>query len=198
MQIGDDRLLDGLFPEQRFNSWSVGEIHVIDERIVSNGRRDQYEQNVHYDNLINYMSPLARRISARCRTSSLKRNWLREFERRRLATKQAMTILRQGSLALAERRGVEAAIHDGLCVMDKIACRDALTTESKQKLRPVLSRMHRQFSKLRGGNERAKALLKMPQHRRRIYEQVFGLIYKCSPSAGAAKTLVDRILHRLN
>lgn len=197
MQVGDDRLLEGLFPEQRFNSWSVGEIHVIDERIVSNGRRDQYEQNVHYDNLINYISPLARRISARCRTSSLKRNWLREFERRRVATKQGMTILRQGSLALAERREMEAGVDDGLRTMQKIACREALSTETKRKLRSVLSGTQRQFEKLRGTNDRAKPLSKMPRHRRRIYEQVFGLIYKYSPNTGAAKTLVDRILRRL-
>ena len=197
MQIGDDRLLDGLFPEQRFNSWSVGEIHVIDERIVSNGRRDQYEQNVHYDNLVNYLTPVARRISARCRTSSLKRNWLREVERRKLITKQAMAILKQGSLPLAERRDVEAKIDDGLHSMDKIARRDALTTESRQKLRPVLSRMQRQFEKLRGRNDQAKPLSKMPQDQSRVYEEVFGLIYKCSPNAGTAKTLIDRILRRL-
>lgn len=198
MQVGDDRLLEGLFPEQRFNSWSVGEIHVTDERILPNGRRDQYEENVHYHNLINYISPFARSIGNRCRKSSLKRNWLREFERRRLATKQTMTVLRQGSLALAERRKLEAEVDDGLRAMEKIGSRDALTTESKQKLRPVLSKMHRQFAKLRGTNDRAKPLSKMPRRQSRIYEHVFGLIYKCSPSTGAAKTLIDRLLRRLN
>lgn len=197
MQVGDDRLLEGLFPEQRFNSWSVGEIHVTDERIVPNGRRDQYEENVHYHNLINHISPFARGIGNRCRTSSLKRNWLREFERRRLAVKQTMTVLRQGSLAPAERRELEADVDDRLCAMEKIACRDVLATESKQKLRPVLSRMRRQFSKLRGRKDRAKPLSRMPRHKSRIYEHAFGLIYKCSPNTGAAKALIDRILRRL-
>jgi hypothetical protein len=108
-----------------------------------------------------------------------------------------MAILKQGSLPLSERRDVEAEVDGGLRAMDKIARRDALTTESKQKLRPVLSRMQRQFETLRGRNHHAKPLSKMPQDQSRVYEQVFGLIYKCSPSAGAAKTLVDRILRRL-
>lgn len=198
MQVGDDRLLEGLFPEQRFNSWSAGEIHVIDERIVSNGRRDQYEQNVHYDNLINYVSPLARSISTRCRTSSLKRNWLREFERRRLATKQKMAVLRQGTLALAERRELGAEVDDGLRAMEKIARCEALSTEFKQKLRPVLSGMRRQLTRLKETNHPAKALSSMTRQSRKVYEHVFGLMYKYSPSVGAAKTLIDRILRRLN
>ena len=34
IQVGDRALLEELFPEPRFNGWSVGEIHVIDRRIV--------------------------------------------------------------------------------------------------------------------------------------------------------------------
>jgi hypothetical protein len=40
IQVGDDRMFEELFPEARFNGWSVGELHVIDPRIIPNGRRD--------------------------------------------------------------------------------------------------------------------------------------------------------------
>ena len=62
IQIGTNGILEDLFIETRFNSWCVGEIHVIDSRIIPNGRRDHYEQNVHYTNLINQLSPIAREI----------------------------------------------------------------------------------------------------------------------------------------
>ena len=42
IQVGDHALLEDLFPEPRFNGWSVGEVHVIDRRIVPNGRRDHF------------------------------------------------------------------------------------------------------------------------------------------------------------
>jgi len=81
IQVGTSSILEDLFTEVRFNSWCVGEIHVVDSRIIPNGRRDHYEQNVHYTNLMNQLSPIARDISARCRQSSIRRNWLRQFER---------------------------------------------------------------------------------------------------------------------
>lgn len=40
MQIGGHSLLEELFPEPRFNAWAVGEVHVIDKRLIPNGRRD--------------------------------------------------------------------------------------------------------------------------------------------------------------
>ncbi|TIS13850.1 MAG: molecular chaperone Hsp90, partial [Mesorhizobium sp.] len=51
IQVGDHALLEDLFPEPRFNAWSVGEVHVIDRRIVPNGRRDHFEQNAHFNNM---------------------------------------------------------------------------------------------------------------------------------------------------
>src|SRR5207237_2794392 len=53
VQVGDHALLEELFPESRFNSWAVGEVHVFDPRVLPNGRRDHFEQNVHFDNILN-------------------------------------------------------------------------------------------------------------------------------------------------
>jgi hypothetical protein len=47
IQIGDNSLLQGLFPESRFNGWCVAETHVLDQRILPNGRRDHFEQNTY-------------------------------------------------------------------------------------------------------------------------------------------------------
>ena len=80
IQVGDHALLEDLFPEQRFNVWSVGEVHIVDRRIVPNGRRDHFEQNAHLHNLMNHFTPTARAIARRCRTSSVRRKWLRQFE----------------------------------------------------------------------------------------------------------------------
>jgi hypothetical protein len=70
LQVGDAYVLDGAFREPRFNRWSVGELHIVDRRIVPNGRRDNFEHNAHYANLLNHLGPLANNISKRCRLSS--------------------------------------------------------------------------------------------------------------------------------
>jgi molecular chaperone HtpG len=74
IQIGADNIFEALFPEPRFNSWSVGEIHVVSRHIVPNGRRDDLEQNVHQQNLLNHVTQYAKRIAKRCRAKSAERH----------------------------------------------------------------------------------------------------------------------------
>jgi hypothetical protein len=70
IQIGDSRLVDTIFPEPRFNAWAVGECHIISNKLIPNARRDDFEQNKPYDNLINQLTPHARAIAKRCRDCS--------------------------------------------------------------------------------------------------------------------------------
>jgi molecular chaperone HtpG len=81
IQVGDAAILDEIFPEARFNGWSVGEIHVLDPRIVVNARRDHFEQNLHYSNLTAQLAPVARSIAKRCRAASVSRNKAKRFVR---------------------------------------------------------------------------------------------------------------------
>jgi hypothetical protein len=74
IQIGEPNLLDDCFREPRFNGWSVGEFHVLDERIVPNGRRDNFELNHHAYNLLIQIGPIAAQIAKRSRTASVARN----------------------------------------------------------------------------------------------------------------------------
>ena len=34
IQVGDERVFDHLFEEERFNRWCVGEVHILDSRIM--------------------------------------------------------------------------------------------------------------------------------------------------------------------
>jgi molecular chaperone HtpG len=74
LQIGESTLFDDAFKESRFNGWSIGEVHVFDRRIVPNARRDNFEINHHYYNLLVQLGPVAARITQQCRSASLSRN----------------------------------------------------------------------------------------------------------------------------
>jgi molecular chaperone HtpG len=74
VQVGESDLFDNSFKESRFNGWTVGEVHILDRRIIPNGRRDNFEVNHHSNNLLVQIGPLALNISQRCRTSSVSRN----------------------------------------------------------------------------------------------------------------------------
>ena len=48
IMIGDKMSCSQLFKEERFNGWLVGEIHVMDENLIANARRDDFEKNEAY------------------------------------------------------------------------------------------------------------------------------------------------------
>jgi hypothetical protein len=74
LQVGEANLFDDSFKESRFNGWTVGEIHILDRRVVPNARRDNFELNHHFSNLLVQLGPVAASITQRCRTSSVSRN----------------------------------------------------------------------------------------------------------------------------
>ena len=74
IQIGGEAVFDDLFTEERFNRWCVGELHILDSRIIPNARRDYFEPGPHLRNLENQLRPALLKIAARCRAASKTRN----------------------------------------------------------------------------------------------------------------------------
>jgi molecular chaperone HtpG len=97
IQVGEPNLFDESFKEPRFNGWAVGEIHVLDRRIVPNARRDNFEINHHYSNLLVQLGPLASSISQRCRSASVARN----------ATQIIQNVIDEVSARLKQRRAFD-------------------------------------------------------------------------------------------
>ncbi len=46
--IGNKLSCSQFFKEERFNGWLIGEIHVLDEKLIVNARRDDFERNDAY------------------------------------------------------------------------------------------------------------------------------------------------------
>jgi molecular chaperone HtpG len=77
IQVGGAALLEHCFPEQRFNSWYVGEVHVLGKALVPNARRDDFEANAAYGNLQVQISQIGRGFAKRCRELSSQRNQIK-------------------------------------------------------------------------------------------------------------------------
>ena len=82
IQVGGDTVFDHLFREERFNRWCVGELHVIDPRILPNGHRTYFESGPHIRNLENHLAAIGNDVSSRCRRHSSIRH-----RRRQMASK---------------------------------------------------------------------------------------------------------------
>ena len=52
----------------------MGELHILDHRIVPNARRDYFEPGPHLRNLENHLLPILRGIGEKCRAASAARN----------------------------------------------------------------------------------------------------------------------------
>ena len=111
IQIGDEYTFDHLFVEARFNRWCVGEVHIIDTRIVPNLMRNYFEPSPHVRNMENHVATLARAISKRCRMASTMRN----RDKRQLASllhwEDALDLAESGYLA---RKDAEKLVHNTL------------------------------------------------------------------------------------
>jgi hypothetical protein len=197
VQVGEHALLEELFSEPRFNVWSVGEVHVVDRRIVPNGRRDHFEQNAHFHNLLNHLAPTAREISRRCRTSSIRRKWLREFETQRLAAAEAIKIIRQRSVGKAELARFAHSGERCLLQMEKIAAMNVFVPDGIAAAPATISKLRQKLNGLKGAVGDASPLAGVPKAQRKNYERFFELIYKCSTNQMAAKALIDRILQTI-
>lgn len=193
VQVGDNSLLEELFAEPRFNAWSVGEVHIVDKRVVPNGRRDQFEQSVHYDNILNQLTPVARDISRRCRTSSAERKLHRDFQLQKSVVREKMEIITQGGLTNSRRQKFVREIGRSIAIMEKIAMH---ASQSDRDLPAILGRLKAKLKKLSLRSEDNK-FDKLPRKKREMYEHLFSLIYDCSTNRAAAKSLVNRIMQKL-
>lgn len=112
MQIGADDIFSDLFLEARFNGWCVGEVHIIDSRIVPNARRDYFEPGHHLRNLENHIGAVAQEISARCRAASSHRNRLRNLGVKLSHVKSARILAASGYLLREDADALLAKIRE--------------------------------------------------------------------------------------
>ena len=197
IQIGGHILLEDLFPEPRFNSWSVGEVHVFDRRIVPNGCRDQFQQNIHFYNLINHLTPTARDIARRCRTNSVRRKHEREFELCEQTAAEMIDIINQGSSGRLRQEQLALAMEQTLLRMRRTAGHKVLT-DIAADLEKRINMLHHQLREaMNDGVVVSSLLMRLPEEKRKSYQQFFDLVYECSANRSSAKALIDRILLKL-
>ena len=198
VQIGEAGVLADIFPETRFDAWTVGEIHVLDPRIVPNGRRDDFERNVHLANLKNHLAPLGRDVANRCRTSSRDRKRLRDIELEQTTAREGIAVLAQGSLGATERERVALGVDLALLRAEKLVGPADLVEDEGAAARDQIAGLRAELGRLaRDDAPAASPLERLPPERRAFFEEMFALIYDNSLNRSAAKSLVDRIISKI-
>jgi hypothetical protein len=191
IQVGEGDLLNDLFQEPRFNSWAVGEIHVLDERILPNGRRDHFEQSVHFNDLVGHLGPVAMNVSRLCRLSSIQRNRSKQLELMHSAVENSLAILEQRSVTKERWRSLRESTVTKFEAFQKAVSREEQV--EKENWSRKLKKLEKRIESLGPVREHVRKHTLTVRERR-----FFDALYEVLPQASATKVLVDRILARMN
>ena len=197
IQVGHDRLFHQVFPEDRFCSWTIGEVHVLDARVVPNGRRDEFESNTHLDNIIVHLRPIGAEVARECRMSSQKRNRQKTFEHAADKVYEKLDVLKQGAVSARYIKAIKEEIGALLAEMRKVTEFDLFEEEERRKLRSQLRKIEKAVDACTTKTT-GDVFEKLPRRKQATYKEVFDLIYDCSVNQVAAKGLIDRMLDRLS
>ena len=198
IQVGDHNLFEDLFPEVRFNSWCVGEVHVLDRKLIPNGRRDHFEQSVHFENLQNQLAPVVREVARLCRHSSVSRKWIKTFDLHRLSALERARVVERGGVARSVAHLQANAAKTSLKAMHRVVEQKYLTEEIRRSMAAEASRVENRVLKMiKGAEGERNPLSHYKPAVRRAYEHVISMIYNHVKNRAAAGALVEKILSRL-
>ena len=193
IQIGSDDIFERLFHETRFNGWCVGEVHIVDSRIVPNGRRDYFEPSPHLRNLENHIGAIAHEISSRCRRASSHRNKLRTAKTAINQLKHARDLAASGYLHAEDAAELLGRQRDRLSQI-----RHTLQQIQGATSNPDLDELDLYESQLNAVELHAEpSLIGIPPDSVCTLLSAFGAIAKTVPP-DTALDMIETILHRLS
>ena len=193
IQVGSDDIFEHLFHETRFNGWCVGEVHIVDSRIVPNGRRDYFEFGPHLRNLENHIGAIVQKISTECRRASSQRNKLRSVRVTINQVKCARDLAASGYLHA----------DDAAALLERQRERLSQIRQILQQIQGANS--HSDLDELDLCESRLDAvelddeppLIGVPPHSARTLRSAFGALAEAMPPEGALN-MIKIILHRLS
>ena len=193
MQIGMDRIFEHLFQEPRFNGWCVGEIHILDRRIVPNGRRDYFEAGPHLRNLENHIGAIAQEISSRCRRASSQRNKLRNVDAGIHRLKAAYELARSGYLRPADADALIEGERERVPAIRQIL--EQVRGERPETALQTVAHYESELGALDTGS--VPAFNTVPSGSRAAVQSAFGTIVQSLPPDSALE-LIEAILKQMS
>lgn len=189
IQIGDETVFDHLFTESRFNRWCVAEVHVLDSRIVPNGRRDYFEPSIHVRNLENHLGVICRQLEKMCRAESKKRNQQRQFDVLLEKIKSTLDLAWSGYLTTdVARKLTRGKLREIVVFKEKYA--DFFDAKNMRRL----DRAKKQLENFQSSPGR-KSFDGVNKKDVATYRNIFKILAETSPSPAEAKITIETILN---
>ena len=190
IQIGDESALDTVFREERFNRWCVGEVHIVDERLLPNGRRDYFEPGPHMRQIENQLESIIQGVVKRCRSASSTRNQHRKVKSTLEQLQSAYELAASGYLETPDAKTlIEKALQSAKALEESL---DPMDPEHDAKLEAIgaLTKKLVEFRPRRGrppmGGIRKGEIA--------TYRRIFKALTEVCPSTKVAKEVIEGVL----
>jgi hypothetical protein len=197
IQIGNSDILAELFSEPRFNSWCVGEFHILNKKILPNGRRDEFEHSAHYLNFQSHIAKIATQLSRTCRIRSGSRNLLKETKHSLQKIENDLAVVRSIPSDFSFRQ-------KHLATLSKLISKQQTNIETKLSHAPQQEELLKRTSMLRRKAEQISSdksngtlLKRLAPAKKKAYAEVLSAIYEVTSDASVAHDYVNKILRRL-
>ena len=135
--IGDNKTLNGIFREARFNGWTQGELFILTDKLIPNARRDDFEQNQYYFKLLDALREgVGLDITRAIREASLERNDASSKVMRDVAKKldEATIILDEGFNSSVDKEKLIADLTTTAETLAKTKPKDEAQAQQKEQL----------------------------------------------------------------
>ena len=193
IQVGNEQVFDHLFEEERFNRWCVGEVHILDSRIIPNGRRDYFERDPHLRNLENHLSPIIGRITGRCRTASSSRNKEKRLVSAIGDIEDMYELAASGCLAANDAESFVKKALKSLEKMYQDMGSVLFGDEPIERLSVVEANLRNFYP-----NGTSFPLASVSPSEVDTYQKVFGAVAGSAPSPRSAREIIDAVLKGLD
>ena len=188
IQIGGEAVFDDLFAEERFNRWCVGELHILDSRIVPNARRDYFQPGPPLRDLENQLVPVLRDISTRCRRESTARNRVRKALSSLCNVEDLYALATSGFLTAEDSAGlVQEALREVEEVRKSIR-NGNLDNGSLERLGRVEESLNNY-----SGEAELRLFGDMTPPEVVVYQRVFGALATLVSTPGTARELIELV-----
>jgi molecular chaperone HtpG len=194
IQIGDESLLQQIFPESRFNMWSIGEIHILSPKIVPNGRRDDFESNVHWHDLLAKLQSIGASLAKRCRSNSQSRLTMRRGQQLFERAQRALAVAKTYSKLDFANDFMMVEIDEMVSELRKLAIRQEPNSPAQQMLNGWLETLESPMASLRRTNPNTDVLGFLPKNQRSTFKNALELVLTLSPDPAQASELIERVI----
>lgn len=192
IQVGDERVFDHLFDEDRFNRWCVGEVHILDPRIVPNAGRDYFEREPHLRDMENHLAPIFRQIAIRCRAASSNRN---KEKRLAAALSEIEDTYELAATGFLGRDDAKALVRDALHRVSTVRER-VCTGSSGEVYIEILKEVEKKLNNLQI-DDTCFPIEGVSSSEVLIYQRVFRTIVTAMTSPRGAQKVIEAIFRRI-